>query len=262
MLWRTLFVLLVGIAVSSEAAKAPRKGTKTAHAKKKKPGKARKHYSREAIQQESIAAWPTLTEIDSRIAAIGVPELDRLLVDRPPLGAAVADDPLSGLDRGSDPMPSSERSPGVASVAIADPASDPLARLRKVAGPLLGAPYRTGGESLSGFDCSGFVRTVLKAFGQNLNGRSSPEYFKQGVPVDKDRLQTGDLLFFADHRRSIGHVGIYLAEGKFVHASVGKGVIVSALDEKYYRVKYKAARRHDSFAEALRNPQEAPSLVP
>lgn len=266
MLWRTLLVLIVALAVSVDAAKVQDKSGKTALKKKekKKPKtkKVRKRYSREAIQKESIAAWPTLTEIDSRIAAIGVPELDRLLVDRPPLGSPVADDPLSGMDRGSGPMASTERSAGVASVAFPDPATDPLERLRKVAGPLLGAPYRSGGESMEGFDCSGFVRTVLKAFGQNLNGRSSTEYYKQGVPVDKDRLQTGDLLFFADHHRSIGHVGIYLAEGKFVHASVGKGVIVSALDEKYYRAKYKAARRHDSFAEALRDSQEPQVPVP
>lgn len=265
MLWRTLLVLVLGLAVSGPAAKVADKGAKTAlkkkPAKKAKAKKARKRYTREAIRNESIAAWPTLTEIDSRIAAIGVPELDRLLVDRPPLGASVADDPLSDMDRGSGPMTSSERSAGVASVAFPDPATDPLDRLRKVAEPFLGAPYRTGGESVDGFDCSGFVRTVLRAFGQNLTGRSSTEYYKQGVPVDKDRLQTGDLLFFADHHRSIGHVGIYLAEGKFVHASVGKGVIVSALDEKYYRAKYKAARRHDSFAEALRDPQE-PQVVP
>jgi cell wall-associated NlpC family hydrolase len=50
--------------------------------------------------------------------------------------------------------------------------------------------------------------------------------------VEKTRLQTGDLLFFSDNSRSIGHVAIYLADGKFVHATTGKGVIVSHLDEK------------------------------
>lgn len=260
MLARAALVLLLGLAVTAQAAKSPRKQSKSARVKKHK--QPRKRYSRELIQAKSIAAWPSLTEIDNRIAKIGVPELDRLLVDRPPLGIAVAEDPLADLDRGQESMSNAERASGLAAVAMAGSASDPLAKLRKVAEPLLGAPYRSGGESLSGFDCSGFVRTVLRAFGQNLSGRSSPEYYKQGVPVDKSNLQTGDLLFFADHHRSIGHVGIYLADGKFVHASVGMGVIVSDLDEKYYRVKYKAARRHDAFAQALLSSEEPVPAVP
>jgi len=264
MMLRTFLVMLLALSIGAQAAKKPVKSAKSSQigksskigksTKARKSKKPRKAVNREKIREESLAAWPKWAELDSRPTRVGVPELDRLLVERPPLGSPVTEDPSSGSEEAQRrPMPSENRDRGLASVAMSSSENAPLEQLRKVAEPFLGSPYRTGGESTSGFDCSGFVLTMLRAFGQKMTGRSSPEFYKQGEPVEKDRLQTGDILYFADHSRSIGHVAIYLAEGKFVHASVQRGVIVSDLEEKYYKAKYKAARRLDGFANALRS---------
>lgn len=127
----------------------------------------------------------------------------------------------------------------------------PLERIRAVSDPLIGSPYRTGGNGERGFDCSGFVQNVAKAFGITLKGRSSPSYWTLGEAVDETELQAGDLVFFSDHTRRIGHVGIYLESGRFVHASVQSGVIESAIEERYYRRRYKGARRIPELVEAL-----------
>jgi|GEM_PF-1010598 len=263
---RTVFVLALALVVGAQAAKqAPKsaksdKSTKIGKSNKigmstktRKTKKPRKIVNREKIREESLAAWPKWAELDMRPTRVGVPELDRLLVERPPLGAPVTEDPAAGSEEfPAHPMPSDNRDRGLGALAMSASGNEPLDQLRKVAEPFLGSPYRTGGASASGFDCSGFVLTMLGAFGQKMTGRSSTEFYKQGEPIEKHRLQTGDLLYFADHRRSIGHVGIYLAEGKFIHASVQRGVIVSGLDEKYYKGKYKAARRLEGFTNALR----------
>lgn len=256
MLARTGLAVIICLALGGQAdAKPSGKAakSKTSKTSKKKP---RHRFSRDKIREESMTIWPKFAEFDTRLGKVGVPELDRLLAEHPPLGGPVPDDVGPDLDhRGTLRLAVESRDRGVSAVAMTGGDDAPLERLKRVAEPLLGSPYRTGGESTQGFDCSGFVRTVLRAFGQNLTGRSSPAYYAQGEPVGKDRLQTGDLLFFADHQRSIGHVGIYLAEGKFVHASVQRGVIVSGLDENYYKSKYKGARRHEDFASALRSPE-------
>lgn len=204
--------------------------------------------SRAQAKTESLAAWPGRFETDSRPQPVGVPEIDRLLADRPCLGVSVIEPDIELVDRAlsKDGQPT-----GVAGAFLGT--LDPVQRIRAVAEPLLGTPYRTGGSSEKGIDCSGFVQAVLKGLGQDIQGRSSGEYWKQGVSVDKNHLQTGDLLFFSDHTRSIGHVAIYLADGKFVHATVGKGVIVSQLDEKYYLAHYKGARRLGGFLEKLQD---------
>jgi hypothetical protein len=218
-----------------------------------KPRKMR--VSREQAKTESLAAWPDKAHRIFQIDPIGVPELDRLLADRPPLGVAVTDS-MDDMDLPVGRMASETRPAGLFAGLICS-ATDPVQKLKAVAEPMLGSPYRTGGEATSGFDCSGLVLTLLRSFGQAIAGRSSPEFWKQGEPVDKSRLQAGDLLFFSDHHRSIGHVAMYLSDGKFVHASVGKGVIVSELDEAYYRSRYKGARRLTEFARRLWNPADS-----
>lgn len=211
--------------------------------------------TREQAKTESLAAWPG-ARLDPRPNTVGNPELDRLLAVHPPLGAP-ARDPVAAVRIPSDrPMAVASRPEGPARGTIPS-ATDPVQRLRSVAEPLLGSPYRTGGSDTTGFDCSGFVLTLLRKFGSTISGRSSPEFWKQGEPVEKDSLQVGDLVFFSDHSRRIGHVAMYLADGKFVHASIQKGVIVSELDEKYYARRYKGARRLDDFARSLREPPPA-----
>jgi len=220
------------------------------------PRHARKRHrvSREEVRLESIAAWPRSAHRVFQVDPVGVPELDRLVVDRPPIGVSVDDPPVRDLDAAAAGRAS-------LSAGLAASMTDPVQRLKAVAEPLLGAPYRTGGSAAKGFDCSGFVLALIHSMGQSIEGRSSAEFWKQGDPVDRDHLEAGDLLFFSDHHRAIGHVAVYLSDGKFVHASVQRGVVVSALDEDYYRKHYKGARRMTDFARSLWEAADSSSSI-
>ena len=230
---------------------------KTHHARhvRKRP-----RVSREEVRQESIAAWPRCAHRVFQVDPIGVPELDRLVVDRPPVGVSVDEPAGDEPEFRQGPMAAEERPSGPSEGLLAS-MTDPVQKLRAVAEPLLGSPYRTGGSASKGFDCSGFVLTLIHAMGQSIAGRSSGEFWKQGDPVDRNHLQAGDLLFFSDHHRAIGHVAIYLSDGKFVHASVQRGVVVSALDEDYYRHHYKGARRMTDFARSLWQVPDSSSVI-
>ena len=106
----------------------------------------------------------------------------------------------------------------------------------------LGTPYRYGGSGYSGTDCSGFTMAVFGAFGIGLpHGATSQYYMCRGV-TSAERAP-GDLVFFATGCSGIGHVGIYLGGGQFIHASTSSGVIVSSLYESYYARTYLYAAR-------------------
>ena len=110
----------------------------------------------------------------------------------------------------------------------------------------LGTPYRGGGHTKQvGADCSGFVMEVyLSVYNIALERRGSLQYSKNCTPIDKSELREGDLVFF--HGGSgdrITHVGLYLKNNKFVHASSSRGVIVSDLTQKYYVEHYYGAGR-------------------
>ena len=113
----------------------------------------------------------------------------------------------------------------------------------------LGARYRMGHSGPNSFDCSGFTSYVFKNMGIGLN-RTSRSQYTQGEAVDKDKLRTGDLVFFtgSNSRGPIGHVGIVVdvdpisGSFNFIHASI-KGVKVSNSNERYYSRRYVGARR-------------------
>ncbi len=106
-----------------------------------------------------------------------------------------------------------------------------------------GVPYRYAGMSSRGMDCSGLVARVLQLHGIRAP-HNSRELYKIGKPVAKQNLQPDDLVFFSTRGKGISHVGIYLGDGKFVHASSGGGQVrTDTLTEGYYARRYVGARR-------------------
>ena len=109
-----------------------------------------------------------------------------------------------------------------------------------------GLPYCWGGTTPEeGFDCSGLALAVYRLHGFKLP-RTSREQFSIGIPVTRDDLEPGDLVFFATRGgRRVSHVGIYIGDGHFIHApAVNKNIRIDALDSRYYRMRYLGARRY------------------
>lgn len=108
----------------------------------------------------------------------------------------------------------------------------------------LGTPYKWGGEGYDGIDCSGFVMLVYRRADGLEMPHSVAKQARLGKPVPKGDLEFGDLLFFRKPGNGqIYHVGIYLGNGNFTHASTGNGVTISKLSERYYRDRFAFARR-------------------
>jgi cell wall-associated NlpC family hydrolase len=130
-----------------------------------------------------------------------------------------------------------------ASYTTAAVANDWGDRLVSRAMKYLGTPYRYGGTTPSGFDCSGFVYYLYGAvFGQNIP-RMPHDMAREGMPVARSDLKRGDLVFFG-YRGTFTHIGIYAGNGQFVHATHrGSPVMVTALDADYYRDRYMTAVR-------------------
>ena len=104
-------------------------------------------------------------------------------------------------------------------------------------------PYRWGGKSLQGTDCSGFVQAVYLSQGIYLP-RTSRKQVQVGYPVSINDLKFGDLIFFSKYFNNyITHVGIYIGNGRFVHSSSSGGVTISSLTKNYYRIRYRVAKR-------------------
>ncbi len=112
----------------------------------------------------------------------------------------------------------------------------------KVATGFLGAPYRLGGATVKGIDCSAFVRKMYSFFDISLP-RTAREQSAVGVRIDRSKLEEGDLVFFRT-RKPIGHVGIYIGNNEFVHASYrGKSVRIDSLDQPYFQKRFQRGVR-------------------
>ena len=122
----------------------------------------------------------------------------------------------------------------------------------------VGTPYHFGGDSRKGIDCSAFTKELYSNVFNLTIKRNSRDIFSMVSPVRKDELQEGDLVFFKIHSRSISHVGIYLGNNKFAHAS-SRGVAINSLDDGYYsRYFYKGGRLLDVFKKQL---EESPDVA-
>jgi len=112
------------------------------------------------------------------------------------------------------------------------------------ASKFLGAPYRNGGTSANGLDCSGLVVVVYEKFGIAMP-RTSHDQANFGIKIERARLEPGDLVFFrTSGSTKISHVGIYSGDGEFIHASTrSKSVKYDRLDNRYFKKRYATARR-------------------
>lgn len=109
----------------------------------------------------------------------------------------------------------------------------------------IGTPYHAGGTTKRGVDCSGLVAQLYKEVFHIRLSRNTRGLQDDTRKVSRNNLREGDLVFFTtpSSGKKVGHVGIYLKEGKFIHASTGRGVIVSSLREPYYEQHWHSAGR-------------------
>lgn len=110
--------------------------------------------------------------------------------------------------------------------------------------------YRMAGNSENGIDCSHFSAVMYKnAYGKILSGSAADYYNTIDIKfTNKNDLQEGDLVFFTIKQRRVSHVGVYLQNNKFAHATVSAGVIISDLNEPYYKKYYHAAGRYKNLS--------------
>jgi peptidoglycan DL-endopeptidase CwlO len=105
-----------------------------------------------------------------------------------------------------------------------------------------GVPYRYGGTTPSGFDCSGFIQYVMKQAGIDLP-RTTYQQISAGTPVSQANLRPGDIVFFSCGGQATSHSGMYVGNGKFIHADLNRGVTVADLNSSYWAGVYQAAVR-------------------
>ena len=121
-------------------------------------------------------------------------------------------------------------------------------RLLRVIDGYLGIPYKWGGTTREGMDCSAFTRAIIReAYGIELP-RTSKQMFQVGKQVlTRSRLKPGDLVFFKDTYSGpgISHVGVYVGDSRFAHASSSKGGVITPLDNTYFKKRYAGGRRID-----------------
>ena len=152
---------------------------------------------------------------------------------------------LTGCGSFGPTAPAPVEAPAAASAAPPSPPRAQRSEALLQALLALGLDYRYGGSSpVTGFDCSGLVAHVyLEAWNIRLPRNTSAQS-KAGMPVSLAELQAGDLVFYDTQRRPYSHVGIYLGDGKFVHApKTGAQVRVESLKSAYWAQRYNGARR-------------------
>ena len=163
-----------------------------------------------------------------------------------PVSAAALNGGTTGSTDSNTTKPESNTKPETNTPTVS-PSDSPLAdQIVALAKKQLGIPYKWGEESPSkGFDCSGLVYYVLRTLGVDAS-RNMATLYKQGTYVPKSELQPGDIVFFQNtYKGGLSHVGIYVGNGKFIHApQSGQVVSYADLNSNYYTNHYYGARRY------------------
>jgi len=109
---------------------------------------------------------------------------------------------------------------------------------------LLGSPYKYGGTTPAGFDCSGFVNYVFRTAAGLSLPRMTHDLVRFGKPIRAGRLQPADLVYFKIEHQKPLHVGIYLGNGRFIHAPSARGKVnIQSLNQDYWKTRFLGARR-------------------
>lgn len=128
-------------------------------------------------------------------------------------------------------------------IRVPKEASYDFDRLVEISKGYLGTAYRSGGYGKLGVDCSGLVYAVYRDFNSTHLPPNTEKLFNRLSRVGYRDLRAGDLVFFSLNGKHASHVGIYIGDNKFIHASRSSGVIVSSLSDSYYRDSYVGGRR-------------------
>ncbi len=215
-------------------------------------------------RSHTVARGETLSRIAARygvpageIARLNRLEKSKLAVGQqlviepcdPYASAGSAPPPLDGPDSAGltvgGPVSTSTASaaPGAAGRSVAAPAAAIAERVINLARTMLNVPYRFGGSTLRGIDCSAYVQRVFGLMDVRIP-RTAREQYSVGARIDRDDIQVGDLIFFRTYASFPSHVGIYLGENLFIHASsMVRKVAIDSLDLPYYRRRFIGARR-------------------
>lgn len=139
-------------------------------------------------------------------------------------------------------------------------------QLVKKAKEYVGVPYLYGGNSPSGFDCSGFLVYVFDQLGMDLP-RTSADQYQQGTSVSKSNLQPGDLVFFKNtYKPGISHAGIYVGDNKFISSTSSSGVQIVSLSNTYWGPRYAGAKRlstitYDGFVDLSKDHEAYDAII-
>jgi lipoprotein Spr len=104
-------------------------------------------------------------------------------------------------------------------------------------------PYRLGGKNKEGIDCSNFSNTLLTTVFRYNSSGTSTQLFQKAKKLSNNQMKEGDLVFFRINQKDVSHVGVYLANDRFVHASTSSGVMISDLNEPYWKKYYAGGGR-------------------
>lgn len=164
-------------------------------------------------------------------------------------GASAQAQPIDAGQSAEPPLAQAQSfgaiAPSSTSAGMVAPASTAAGELMFRALSLIGVRYRPGGNSPeSGFDCSGFVSYLFREVMNIRLPRSADQIWQQGSEVAFETLEPGDLVFYNTLRRPFSHVGVYVGEGRFVHAPASGGMVrTESMHERYWARRWNGAKR-------------------